>query len=537
MTVQESVPDGALRLDLPISGIIGQQVQIPIVLEDVALGGLDFTLQYDQTKLEYVSCTQNAFPYYAVNGDVPGQIIYSGSTSRSVPPGQVMLLTFNVIANEKCSTAVSLNVTDACADDVDSTDLNVIGGTWNLPLKKVLTAISIYTAPTKTQYYIGDSVNTSGLQLKLTYSDGSTEIISSGFTTSGFTSASAGAKTVIVSYGGKSATTTPGGQTVTWTSSNTSVATVSGGTVTAKAAGTATITAKFTYNGIAYSKTCTITVVPAPVTLSSISVYRLPTKTQYYIGDSLNTSGLQLKLTYSDGSTEIISSGFTTSGFTSASAGTKTVTVSYGGKSTTFTVTVSVPVDAGTLYAQPSTACVGQQVNIPIYVDNATLGTLTFTVQFDSTKLKYISYSEESFEMVSVGTQGNSQITVACINNSKITGNGIVIVLTFEVLATENCNTDLTVSVIEATAPDVNDTPVALTGGTWSLQIIKGIPGDVNGDGKITAVDARWVLQAASGARTFDATQTAAADVNADGKINAVDARWILQVASGARVL
>lgn len=61
--------------------------------------------------------------------------------------------------------------------------------------------------------------------------------------------------------------------------------------------------------------------------------------------------------------------------------------------------------------------------------------------------------------------------------------------------------------------------------------------GDVNGDGKLSAVDARWVLQAASGARTFDMTQTAAADVNGDGKINAVDARWILQAASGARVL
>ena len=61
--------------------------------------------------------------------------------------------------------------------------------------------------------------------------------------------------------------------------------------------------------------------------------------------------------------------------------------------------------------------------------------------------------------------------------------------------------------------------------------------GDVNGDDKINAVDARWVLQAASGARTFDATQTAAADVNGDGKVNAVDARWILQVASGARTL
>ncbi|MDO4154035.1 MAG: leucine-rich repeat protein [Clostridia bacterium] len=61
--------------------------------------------------------------------------------------------------------------------------------------------------------------------------------------------------------------------------------------------------------------------------------------------------------------------------------------------------------------------------------------------------------------------------------------------------------------------------------------------GDINGDDKINAVDARFVLQAASGLRVLDDTQKAAADVNGDGKINAVDARWILQVASGARTL
>ena len=61
--------------------------------------------------------------------------------------------------------------------------------------------------------------------------------------------------------------------------------------------------------------------------------------------------------------------------------------------------------------------------------------------------------------------------------------------------------------------------------------------GDVNEDGVINAVDARWVLQAASGARELDEYQTAAADVNGDGNINAVDARWILQAASGAREL
>lgn len=59
--------------------------------------------------------------------------------------------------------------------------------------------------------------------------------------------------------------------------------------------------------------------------------------------------------------------------------------------------------------------------------------------------------------------------------------------------------------------------------------------GDVNGDGRVNAVDARFVLQASSGARTLTAEQRACADLNGDGRINAVDARWILQIASGAR--
>ena len=63
------------------------------------------------------------------------------------------------------------------------------------------------------------------------------------------------------------------------------------------------------------------------------------------------------------------------------------------------------------------------------------------------------------------------------------------------------------------------------------------IKGDANGDGKVTAIDARWALQAASGARTLTQEQKAAADANGDGKITAIDARWILQAASGSRVL
>ena len=61
------------------------------------------------------------------------------------------------------------------------------------------------------------------------------------------------------------------------------------------------------------------------------------------------------------------------------------------------------------------------------------------------------------------------------------------------------------------------------------------ILGDVNADGKVDAVDARWVLQAAAGMRTLE--NATAADVNRDGKIDAVDARWILQAAAGMRTL
>ena len=61
--------------------------------------------------------------------------------------------------------------------------------------------------------------------------------------------------------------------------------------------------------------------------------------------------------------------------------------------------------------------------------------------------------------------------------------------------------------------------------------------GEINGDGKISAVDAKWVLQSVSGSRTLTPEQVAAADVNGDGKVTAVDAKWILQSVSGSRVL
>ena len=59
------------------------------------------------------------------------------------------------------------------------------------------------------------------------------------------------------------------------------------------------------------------------------------------------------------------------------------------------------------------------------------------------------------------------------------------------------------------------------------------IPGDVNGDGKVSAVDARWALQCAAQKRVLSEKEIKAADMNGDGKITAIDARQILKKAAG----
>lgn len=89
-------------------------------------------------------------------------------------------------------------------------------------------------------------------------------------------------------------------------------------------------------------------VIPAKVNviakeLSSIEVSKNPTKTSYFTGSkNLDVTGGKLKLTYSNGTSEEVDM---TEDMCSAvdlsTAGTKTVTVTYQGKTTTFDVTVS----------------------------------------------------------------------------------------------------------------------------------------------------------------------------------------------------
>ena len=428
---------------------------------------------------------------------------------------------------------------------------------------KVIDSMEINSNPEKSTYYIGDSLSTSGLKLLVTYSDGTTETITSGFTTSGFSLTAAGTKTVTVSYEGFTdtftvtvktpsitlssssktmsigdtstitATTTPSGQAVTWTSSNTSVATVSGGKITAKASGSTTITAKFTYNGKTYSKTCSVTVedVPVPPTPESLSVSSKPTKTTYEIGESLNTSGLKLKLTYSDGTYETITSGFTTSGFSSTTTGTKTVTVKYGSLTTTFTVTVSEPADYDAyVYTEAKKSVVqGSQ--------------FTYTVSLAGT------YDGFSFEIASGNgiTVTDIITTNSNINIDKIGDKWMVSVLGGLAKTDAEKEELVTVTVQVASNAELGARTLALSNLMLSsesgdkvsaikyeyasIEITDQIPGDINGDGIFDYYDVSKLYAYYRNKTTL--SESVDTDVNGDGGFDYYDVSKLYAIYRG----
>ena len=170
-----------------------------------------------------------------------------------------------------------------------------------------LSSIAVKTNPTKTEYTVGDTADYTGLVITLTYSDSSTKDVTyssgdSSFVFAGFdSSAAAESQTITVSYGGT----------------------------------TTTFTVK-------------ISAASSQKTLSSIAIDSSVTASNTCkVGESPDPTGLVLKLTYSDSTTDTVAysssnaSDFTFSTVDTSTVGTKTLTITYGGKSVDVEITVT----------------------------------------------------------------------------------------------------------------------------------------------------------------------------------------------------
>lgn len=166
--------------------------------------------------------------------------------------------------------------------------------------EKKLVSISVKVTPTKTSYLLNEDLDLTGMQIEGSYDDGSVAILTAGtgenqYTVSGFSSATSGLKEITVTVG--------------------------------------TFTAKFNV---------VVSDPEGPVTLLAIAVASQPNKTVYGLNGVLNLNGLVVKAQYSNGTEEnLLRSQYTVTGFDSEAAGVKTLTVTFGEVTTTFTVTVS----------------------------------------------------------------------------------------------------------------------------------------------------------------------------------------------------
>jgi hypothetical protein len=211
---------------------------------------------------------------------------YNNNTSGLVPIGSIDSSFPNILTKRGNNTITFEFDEQSASFDVLAIDID---------------GIEIETLPRKLKYYSGDSFDSTGLSILVKYTDGTSEIKTTGYEVSGFDSSSAGEKTVTVTY--KAPTV------------------------------------------LASTRTTSFTVTVVDV--SEIEVNTLPEKTEFLSGDSFDSTGLSILVKYTDGTSEIKTTGYEVSGFDSSSAGEKTVTVTYKAptvlastRTTSFTVTV-----------------------------------------------------------------------------------------------------------------------------------------------------------------------------------------------------
>lgn len=238
---------------------------------------------------------------------------------------------------------------------------------------EVVTEKSIKIIPPKTlTYFVGDKEDRSGLSVSVVYSNGDSVVLESGYTVSGFSSTSAGEKTITVKYKDLSASykisvfepaldkiviakkpaklsyylgeklDTAGIKVTAYyengkTADVTSKITVTGDITSA---GTKNITVSYTERDI--KKTATYSVSVTDVQIKNIVFESYPTKTVYAEDEIFDPSGISIKVTYNNGKVETISDNILYSGFDTDTVGEKTVTLHYGGYQLNFTVSVVV---------------------------------------------------------------------------------------------------------------------------------------------------------------------------------------------------
>jgi len=356
---------------------------------------------------------------------------------------------------------------------------------------RTLVSIALTTKPDKTVYYAGDAFSAAGGKVTAYYNDGSFSIIDlTEDMVWSYNSYMVGVQSLTVYYNGTtttleievtektvvsiSVTSKPSkqiylegealdltGMVITANYNNGIGRVVGGYSISGYSITPGTKTITITYEG----KTASFTVTVEAKTVASISVTTKPNKLTYLEGDAFDKTGMVVTVYYNNQTSAVVKD-YTVSGYT-ATAGTKTITVTYGGKTATFMVTV--------------------KSRVPSAITSS-----KYTVR--GTTIRKIAAGTAVRTLLS-GL--NEEIYCRVYNGNT------------EAAAKEIIATGMTVKLMDGNAVKASYTAV--------------VTGDVNGDGKITITDMLAVKAHILKKSTLAGAYAQAADTSNDGGISITD--------------
>ena len=451
-----------------MSTVTGGFICTPTVLDTI--GTQTVTVTYNGLTTTF-DVTVQPYDETLSTATLPDKTVYKvGETLDTTGLSLIYTDAYNMSSTVMEGFTCTPTVLDTIGTQTVTVTYSGVTTTFDVTVQPYDQTLSATTLPDKTVYKVGETLDTTGLVLS--YSDiyGVTSTVTAGFTCAPTTLDTIGTQTVTVTYNGVtttfdvtvqpydetlSAATLPDktvykvGETLDTTGLVLSYSDIFGVTTTVTEGftcapttldtiGTQTVTV--TYNGL--TTAFDVTVEPYP---TALAVSALPVKTEYVVGETLDTTGLAL--TYSDiyGVTSTVTTGFTCTPTTLDTVGTQTVTVTYNDLSTVFEVTVSpAPPQEGLLTVHDAAGYTGDTVQVTVSADvNPGVVAMRMYVDYDNTALELTGVQNGTIFEDTNFTRCNDYairpftlIWEHALSTENHTGTGTLATLTFRILDT-----------------------------------------------------------------------------------------------------
>lgn len=439
---------------------------------------------------------------------IEAEVVYNNALTAQLDENDLSFTGYNMSSAGKQTVIVSY-----------TENAKTVSTSYEIELMNRETAVAITSLPSKTQYYIGQELDISGLVVSATMANGNSMVIANDkLQISGFDNQSEGNQTIAVSYTSPiteitynmsfDVTVVSGLKSIAITSQPSKTIfyygdelDTSGLAVTAYYADNTnkpvtekcvlsgydmntvsrqTVTVTYTEGSVSKTATFSINVKDCA---TSIYVSNMPSKTNYKLGEALSTSSLAVKAHFAVGADRAVTSSVTLSGFESETPGKKTVTVSYNNGREILTTGFNV-----TVYDNINDFRLISDIGKNFYNSGEELEIDSLEAEIDTSTGKLVHVSPEDLIITGYDSSkpGRQILSVSYKYASNEVSDRIIVYVDYD----DSCDVNGDMFV------DLSDISEILHSGNYFLPVAQAANAkcDVNADGTVSILDISQIL-------------------------------------------